>query len=251
MYVIIYRGCGTMDFKKKVVLITGASYGIGKACAIYFANLGSDIIITYNKSQNLSKNVEKEIKEKYGIQVDSLKCDISCEDDIKNVYDFVKCKYGKIDILINNAALSLDDDFLDKSTEDFIRVLEVNVIGTFMMMKYFRSITNYIFNISSTDAIDTGSRYNLDYCCSKASINCLTKYLGEFDKDTKYISICPNWVDTEPIKEMDQEYLKSELKRIKQDKLINPKSIPIMIKKCIINNVESGSIIRIDGDINE
>ena len=63
--------------------------------------------------------------------------------------------------------------------------------------------------------------------------------------------MCPNWVDTEPIREMNQDFLKEELKRIKQDKLINPKTIPIMIKKCIAENKKSGSIIRIDGDINE
>ena len=106
--------------------------------------------------------------------------------------------------------------------------------------------TVYVFNISSTDAIDTGSRYNLDYCCSKASINCLTKYLGEFDKDTKYIAICPNWVDTEPIKEMDQEYLRSELKRIKQDRLITIDEFILGFDKIINSEFNSGDTFRID-----
>ena len=240
-----------MDFKKKIVLITGASYGIGCEIAKYFANLGSNIIITYNQSQNLSNDVVMWIKKENNVEIDNFKCDITNEDDVNRLYLFVKEKYGKLDILVNNSALSMDSYFLEKSKDEFMKVLEVNVFGTFLMMKTFSKITDYIFNISSTDAIDTGSEYNIDYSCSKASINCMTNYFSLFDKNTKYIAICPNWVDTEPVRMMDQDFLNDELKRIKQDKLINPKIIPVVIKKCIIDNVESGSIIRIDGDINE
>ena len=240
-----------MNFEKKVVLITGASRGIGKEIALYFANLGCNIIITYNQSRDLSNNVVKFVKDKFNVEVDNLKCDISNEDDVNKLYLFVKNKYEKLDILVNNSALSMDSHFSEKTKEEFMKVLEVNVFGTFMMMKTFSEITHYIFNISSTDAIDTGNEYNIDYSCSKASINCMTNYLSLFDKNTKYITICPNWVDTEAVKEMNQDFLNDELKRINQEKLINPKTIPFVIKKCIIDNVKSGSIIRIDGDINE
>lgn len=240
-----------MDFKGKVILVTGASYGIGKEIAKYFAELGSNIIITYNKSRDLSNNVVLEIKNNYNVEVDNLKCDITNENDVNKLYSFVKDKYGKLDILVNNSALSLDSYLFDKEKDEFMKVLEVNVFGTFLMMKTFSKITSYIFNISSTDAFDTGNEYNIDYSCSKASINCMTKYFSVYDKNTIYISICPNWVLTEPIMEMDQDFLKNELKRIKQDKLISPKTIPIVIKNCIMDNVLSGSIIRIDGDINE
>lgn len=237
-----------MDFKGKVILITGASYGIGAAIANYFAELGSNIIITYNQSQDLSKKVVSSIKMNFSVEVDSLKCDITCENDVNNLFLFVKQKYGRLDILINNAALSIDSFWLDKSKGEFLKVLEVNVVGTFLMIKRFSEITSYIFNISSTDAFDTGSTYNLDYSCSKASINCMTRYLALFDKNTKYITLCPNWVDTEPIKEMNQEFLQAELKRIKQEKLINPRSIAIMIENCLVQDIESGSILRIDKD---
>lgn len=240
-----------MDFRKKTILITGASYGIGKAIANYFAKLGSNIIITYNQSQDLSNNVVFEIKQKYGVLIDNFKCDLSCEDDVNNLCQFVKQKYGHLDILINNSALSLDSHLSEKTKDEFMKVLEVNVVGTFLMMKYFSQITSYIFNISSTDAFDTGNIFNVDYSCSKAGINSLTKSFATFEKKSKYIAICPNWVKTEPVMAMDQDFLQSELERVGQDKLINPVSIPIMIKRCINDNIESGSIIRIDGDINE
>lgn len=239
-----------MSLKNKVILITGASYGIGREIAYYFADLGCNIIITYNKSRDLSNNVVLDIKKKFNVNIDNINCDLKKETDVKSLYDFVKDKYHKLDILVNNSALSLDSYLFDKTKEEFMEVLEVNVVGTFLMMKTFSEITDYIFNISSTDAFDTGNIYNIDYSCSKASINCMTKYFSLFDLNTKYIALCPNWVDTEPIREMDKDFLERELLRIKQDKLINPITIPKIIEKCLNDNVISGSIIRIDGDVN-
>lgn len=251
--VMILAGSGEkMDYKNKVIVISGSSKGIGKCTAYYFAEKGANLVITYNQSEDLSNQVRDDIKNKYNVLIDNLKCDLKNEDDIKNLYKFIKEKYGKIDILINNAALSLDNDFEAKSKDEFMEVLEVNVVGTFLMIKYLAKLMDngYIFNISSTDAIDTFSSLNIDYSASKASINNMTKSLALF-LNSKVISLCPNWVDTESIREMSKEYLEMEMKRVKQDKLINPITIPKMIDKLIKEKVETGSIIRIDGDINE
>ncbi len=129
-----------------------------------------------------------------------------------------------------------------------MKVLEVNLVGTFLMMKYFDNIVDgYIINISSTDGIDTGGIYSADYNASKAAVNSLTKTFS-LESKNKIISICPNWVDTESTREMDKKYLESELKRIKQDSLISVETIPQVIDDCIRNNIPSGSIIRIEGD---
>ena len=242
-----------MNFDNKVVVITGASRGLGKTLAYHFAKIGCKLIITYNTSKFLSKSVKEDIECQYGVEVSSIKCDLTNELDIINLVDFVKNKYQKVDILINNAALSLDNDLHNKTKNEFMNVLEVNVVGTFLMIKYMSSIMNsnsFIFNISSTDAIDTFSELNIDYSASKAAINNLTKSLS-LVLDSKIISICPNWVDTETIREMNQDYLKNELKRIGQRKLISPITIAQTIEKLMRDNIMSGSIIRIDGDINE
>ena len=249
---IIATGRSYMDYKNKVIVISGSSKGIGKSTAYYFAEKGASLVITYNQSEELSNQVRDDIKNKYNVEIDNIKCDLKNEDDIKNLYRFIKEKYDKIDILINNAALSLDNDFEAKSKDEFMEVLEVNVVGTFLMIKYLSKLMDngYIFNISSTDAIDTFSSLNIDYSASKASINNMTKSLALF-LNSKVISLCPKWVDTESIREMSKEYLEMEMKRVNQDKLINPVTIPKMIDKLIRENVETGSIIRIDGDINE
>lgn len=241
-----------MEYKNKVVVITGASRGIGFQIASFFAKQGCQLIITYNQSCDMSKNVEKLLKDMYNVDVMSCKCDLCKEDDIKNLVKLAKEKYGFVNILVNNAALSLDSSIDDKTKDEFMKVLETNVVGTFLMIKHFSKIISngYIFNISSTDAIDTYSSLNIDYSASKAAINNMTKSMS-LCFDSKIISICPNWVNTETIQEMNQDYLQSELKRINQKKLIEPDVIPKIIDKCIKDNVPSGSIIRIDGDINE
>ena len=118
------------------------------------------------------------------------------------------------------------------------------------MMKYFDKIVEgFIFNMSSTDGIDTGSIYSIDYNASKSAINTITKTFA-LESNNKIISICPNWVDVISTREIDSNYLDSELKRIKQEKLIDVKVIPKVIDDCIKNNTPSGSIIRIEGEDN-
>ena len=239
-----------VDYRNKIVLITGASRGIGYQLAHFFAEYNCQLIMTYHTSRNLSNCVKLELENKYHVLVDNIHCDLKKEQDICDLYTFILKKYHKLDILINNAALSLDNDFTNKSKQEFMDVLEVNVVGTFLMIKYMSKIMHkdsYIFNISSTDAIDTFSSLNIDYSASKAALNNMTMSLSLLLKP-KIISICPNWVKTESIMEMNQDYLKKEMKRIKQKRLIEPKEIALVIDNCMKNNLKSGSIIRIDGD---
>ena len=235
-------------YQEKIMLITGAYRGIGKMIATYFASLGVNIILTYHHHKDETLLLEEKLK-KYNVDVSSYYLDLASEDSIKDLFNKIKTKYNSINYLVNNASLSLDSYLYDKTKEEFMRVLEVNVIGTFLMIKYFDSIVDgFIFNMSSTDGIDTGSIYSIDYNVSKAGIDVLTKTFS-LESKNKIISICPNWVDTDSTNEMFNDYLESELKRIKQDKLINVEVIPKVIDKCIKENNKSGSIIRIEGDI--
>ena len=193
-------------YQNKTMLITGASSEISVAIVKYFAKLGINIIMTYYSNEEKTRELQRELKNDYNIQSECFYLDLCQEESIYNVYNYVKNKYSKIDILINVAAVSMDNYVLDKTKEEFMRVLETNTVGTFLMMKYFDSIIDgYIFNISSTDGIDTGSIYSIDYNASKAGINSITKTFSLYSKN-KIISICPNWVDTQSTKNMDQKY---------------------------------------------
>ena len=240
-------------YKDKIVLVTGSSKGIGKAIIEFFAKNKANIIMTYNTSSELSKRVKEEIQNVYHVKVNNYHLDLQDEESINSLYEIIKKEYGHIDILVNNAALSIDNDFDNLTKEDFMKVFEVNTVGTFLMIKYMSKLMNkdsFIFNISSTDGIDTGSTLSINYNVSKAGINNMTETLSRILKP-KIVTICPNWVDTETIHDMNQEYLTKEMKRIKPVKLIKKEKIPEVINELITNEVVSGSIIRIDGDINE
>ncbi len=238
-----------MNFKGKLVLITGAYRGIGKTLAESFAKAGAGIILTYHEHKEETDKLVNKLKQKYHVIGYSVYVDLKNEKSIKKLHDDILDRFGKLDILVNNSALSLDNFYLDKTKEEFMEVMEVNVVGTFLMIRYFDTIMDhgYIFNISSTDGIDTGNVYSVDYNASKAAINSLTKTISLVSKN-RIISICPNWVDTISTVSMDKEYLKSELKRINQDKLISRETIFKVIEKCIKEKTSSGTIIRVEGD---
>ena len=241
-----------MDYSNKVILITSGYNGIGRELVYNFVKCKAKVILTYHNHYDETVNLIDDIKKEFNIFVDIFYLDLCKEDSIIELSNSVKEKYGKLDILINNASLSMDSYYLDKTKDEFMKVLETNVIGTFLMIKYFNNMMNngYIFNISSTDGIDTGSVYSIDYNVSKAGINMITKTIS-LDSSYKIYSICPNWVDTESTRNIDQKYLEEELKRVHQNKLINPKKIFDVINNCINNDIKSGSIIRIEGDIDE
>ena len=239
-----------MDYSNKVILITGAYRGIGRSLCDFFGKRKANLIITYYSHKEETMLLKEELERFYNINVSVYYLDLSREESIQKLLNDIKNKYSSIDILINNAALSLDNFILEKTKEEFMRVIEVNTVGTFLMMRYFDNFVNgYIFNISSTDGIDTGNIYSIDYNASKAAINSITKTFSLYSENI-IISICPNWVDVESTNSMDRDYLESELKRIEQRKLIDKKEIAITIDKCIKDRVSSGSIIRIDGDEN-
>lgn len=235
-------------------LITGSSIGIGKKLAIKLANLNNNIYITYLTNELKAIELQEEIINNYNVKCFIKKCDLRDEKDIINVVNDFNNKLGNIDLLVNNASISHDNLIKDKNKEEFMDVLNVNLVGTFLMTKYAinNMNTGTIINMTSTDGIDTQSIYNIDYSTSKAGIISLTKSFALSYPNIKFISIAPNWVDTESTREMNQDYLNEELKRINQKELITIDTVVNKIIHTIVDkNIKSGSLIRIDGDNDE
>ena len=234
----------------KTILVTGSAQGLGANIIEKFAKNGYNVIITYKSSKNKAIVLEDKIR-KYNLNVISVKCDITKISDIRNLIKVVKSRFNNIEVLVNNASLSLDSSFENKSKEEFMKVLETNIYGTFLITREL--IKNYkvekVINISSTDSIDTYSDLNIDYSLSKCGINFMTKFFSKKYKDIKFYNILPNWINTETIQNMNSEYLERELKRVNQSKLIEPEYISNIIYEMVTTcKYDDNNEIRIDGD---
>ena len=234
----------------KTILVTGSAQGLGANIIEKFAKNGYNVIITYKSSKNKA-NILADKTRKYNLNVISVKCDITKISDIRNLIKVVKSRFNNIEVLVNNASLSLDSSFENKSKEEFMKVLETNIYGTFLITREL--IKKYkvekVINISSTDSIDTYSDLNIDYSLSKCGINFMTKFFSNKYKDIKFYNILPNWINTETIQNMNSEYLESELRRVNQDKLIEPEYISnIIYEMATTCKYDDNNEIRIDGD---
>ena len=185
-----------------------------------------------------------------------VKCDISNEDEVKEMSRIIDEKYGKLDSLINNAAVANDSIFLDKSKEDFMNVYETNLIGPFLCTKYLSSLMNdnsSIVNISSTNGIDTYYPYSADYDASKAALISFSNNIAVELAPIRVNTVCPGWVNTDMNKELDLDYIKSEEEKILLKRFAEPEEIAKTVLFLCSDNASyiNKSIIRVDGGFYE
>ena len=213
------------------VLIVGGSSDIGISLAKYFKEKNNQVIITYN-------NNTIDITD-----IDTVHCDVTKEEEIDKIFE----KLGRIDCLINMAAISRDNLLLDSNKVDFMDTLEVNLVGSYLTSKIYNKYNDngLIINIASTDGIDTYNEYNMFYAVSKAGLIHLSKCLS-LSMNNKVYCICPNWINSNSTREIDKDYLDNELKRIKQSRLIEIDELCDSIYKIINMNEKSGTVFRID-----
>lgn len=240
---------------RKTVLITGGSRGLGRACALKFAELNYNIIINYNNSYEEALNLKKYILENYSVFVLLVKADISNEQEVINMIDVIKNNYEKVDCLINNAGIAIDTLFEDKTVQNFRKIIDVNLIGTFLVSKYIGSLmlkekSGTIINVSSTNAIDTYYPYSLDYDASKAGVISLTHNLArQFAPYIRVNCVAPGWINTEMNKELDGEFIEEENKKILLERFSEPSEIANVIAFLASDEASyiNGSVIRVDG----
>ena len=118
--------------KNKVVIITGASSGIGRALAVEFASRGAKLVLGARRTERLEE-LEKELPD---TEILSVKTDVSVEDDCRSLVDQAVARFGRIDVLINNAGISMRANFQDMDLEVMHRVMDVNFYGTVYCTKY-------------------------------------------------------------------------------------------------------------------
>ena len=231
----------------KTVLIAGSAKGIGKAGIEKFASKGYNVVINYLTSEKKALELKNTVENLYGIKALCIKADISNEAEVKRMIAEIISVFGKIDVLVNNANYEQDNNYLEKTKEEFLRVLEVNVVGTFLVIKYASKYMDKgtVINISSLDATETYRELSMDYCASKAGINSLAQTFSLALPNIKFISVMLPWVKTESVEEMFDEYLESELNKAGQERLIEPEEAAKRIYELVENKtIKSGSIIK-------
>lgn len=166
----------------KVALITGASKGIGAATAIMFAQNGYDVIINYCSSAESAILLEKSLKEN-GFSALSYMADVSKSNDVKRMVNDVIERYGKIDVLINNAGIAQQKLFTDITDEDWERMVSINLTGTFNCC---RAVIPHMVSRKSGSIINTSSIWGMTgascevhYSAVKAGIIGMTKALAK------------------------------------------------------------------------
>ena len=158
-----------MDFKNKVVLITGASSGIGKQTAIEFAKLGSNIILVARRKNKLEQ-VENELKQ-FNVNTLVCTCDVSKKDQVEKMSKIVLEKFNSIDILVNNAGFAIYGSVFDLSINDIESQMETNYFGMIYCTKNFLPLmlekkSGHIVNVASV-AASFGLPGIASYCASK------------------------------------------------------------------------------------
>lgn len=242
--------------EKKVAIVTGGASGLGENISRYLASKNCDLILTYHESREKAESLKKELEEKHRVNILLKKCNLEREEDIKEVVSIVKENYQSIDYLVNNAAICLDTLFENKNKDNFMKTLEVNVVGTFLMSKLIGQMMydkkkGSIVNLSSTNGIDKYYPMSIDYDASKAAINSITHNLSlAFSPYVRVNAVAPGWVKTEKeMKELDLDYIKSEEDKIFLKRFGECEEISKVIYFLLSDDASyiNNQVIRVDG----
>lgn len=242
--------------KNKVALVTGSAKGIGAACIKKLASQKYNVVINYNNSKEEAEELYKYIKDNYQVECLLIKCDITKEDEIRKMINEIIKQFGKIDVLVNNAAIAIDTLYENKTKDNFMKTLEVNLVGTFLVSKYvcdimYENKSGKVVNITSTNGIDKYYPMCLDYDASKAGLISLTHNLSmQYAPYINVNAVAPGWVKTESeMACLDLDYIKSEEEKIFLKRFAEPEEIASLVSFLISDEASyiNNEVIRIDG----
>lgn len=239
----------------KIIVVTGSSRGIGAAIVKHLAKLGYTVILNYNKSEASAKNVESELK-KQGYTVDVFRADVSKPMEAKNLIDFAINKYGKIDVLINNAGICQDKLFTEITDEDWQIMMDNNLNSAFYCSReaaknMIHNKQGLIINMSSIWGL-TGGSMEVHYSTTKAGLIGLTKALAKElgPSNIRVNAIAPGIIDTD----MNRGYSKEDLEELKNEipleRIGTANNIAKSVAWLIEDDYTTGEVISINGGWN-
>lgn len=244
-----------MKLTGKVALVTGAAQGIGKAVALLLARHGADIVVSdinLEKAEETAKEIES-----IGPKAMAIKVNVGSLNDVERMVEAVLKKFGRIDILINNAGITRDKLILRMTEEDWDIVLNVNLKGTFNCTKAVvrhmaKQRSGKIVSIASVVG-EMGNAGQVNYAASKAGVIGLTKTIArEFAKRGINVNaIAPGYIET-PMTEFLSDKVKEELKRlIPMERLGKPEDVAEAVLFLVSeeSNYITGQVLNVNGGI--
>jgi 3-oxoacyl-[acyl-carrier protein] reductase len=237
----------------KNILITGASRGIGKCLAENLAKDNYNILINYNNSETEAKELYKELKSK-NCNVEIFKADVSKKEQVEEMVDYMLEKFGKIDVLINNAGISQIKLFTEILEQDWNKIINTNLNSVFFMTQsvlnkcMINQKSGCIINISSIWGI-AGASCEVAYSTTKAGINGLTKALAKElgPSNIRVNAIAPGIIKTQMNNNLSKEEIDEIKKEIPLGKIGNPVDIYKCVKWLIEDEYTTGQIISPNG----
>ena len=235
---------------EKLALVTGGSRGIGRACAMELAKAGYDVIINYAGNTEAANKTVEEIKA-LGVNSEAYRFDVSNQAEVEENISKIIEKYGRIDVLVNNAGITRDGLFMRMSSENWCDVINTNLSSAYyvsqpvvklMMKQRFGAIVN----MSSVVGV-YGNAGQANYASAKAGLIGFTKSLAKElgSRNIRVNAVAPGFVKTDMTKDLDAEKL-TEYVSLKR--LAEPEDIAKVVKFLAVDaDYVTGQVIEVDG----
>ena len=240
-----------MDLNK-VIIVTGGSRGIGANIVKGLAQEGYKVILNYNKSEEQAKKIQEELHEK-NINIDIFKADVTEREQVNSLINFTIAKYGKIDVLINNAGISQIKLFTDLTENDWNNMIQTNLTSCFYttqeaVKNMISNKNGCIINISSIWG-SIGASCEVHYSAAKAGLEGMTKALAKElgPSNIRVNCIAPGIINTEMNSELSEEEKNNITDEIPLGRIGNPQSITNCVKWLIKDDYTTGQIISVNG----